>query len=274
MRSSLVSAALFVFSLPAIAQNSGAEFVKQTEFEGGPALLLSNDKIELTMLTTGGAFVNLVLRADPAKLSPLWNPVRLAREAGKPSRGGSSRGHFVCVDGFGPVSEQEKAAGMPGHGEAHMQPWDLRASSKKDGVLSAAFSVNLPLAQETFRRTVQIVDGESIVYVSSELENLMAFDRPVCWAEHATIAAPFLEAGKTVVDMSAHQAKTRTHADEGGAQPHRLADFQDFVWPMAPGIDGKLIDLRAAPLHPNSLDHTTCLMDPSRKFAFSVAIHP
>ena len=274
MRSSLLPTALMMFSPPAMAQNFGTEFVRQTEFEGRSAILLANDKIELTMLSTGGAFVNLVLRADAAKLSPLWNPVRLAREAGKPTPSDTALGHFVCVDGFGPVSEQEQQAGMPGHGEAHMQPWKLRSSNKKDGILSVAFSVNLPLAQEVFRRTVQIVDGESVVYVASELENLMAFDRPVCWAEHATIAAPFLEPGKTVVDMSAVRAKTRTHADEGGPLPHRLADFQDFVWPMAPGQDGKLIDLRAAPLNPNSLDHTTCLMDPARKFVFVAALHP
>ncbi len=274
MCSTFLSAAILVFSFAANAQNLGTEFVKPTEFEGRSALLLSNDKIELTMLSTGGAFVNLVLRADASRLSPLWNPARLARKAGKPSRAGASLGHFVCVDGFGPVSAQERAAGMPGHGEAHVQPWELRGSNKKNGVLSVAFSVNLPLSQEVFRRTVQIVDGESIVYVASELENLMAFDRPVCWAEHATIAAPFLEPGKTVIDMSALRAKTRTHADEEGSQPHRLADFQDFTWPIAPGQDGKPIDLRAAPLHPNSLDHTTCLMDPARKFAFVAALQP
>lgn len=78
----------------------------------------------------------------------------------------------------------------------------------------------------------------------------------MCWAEHATIGSPFLEPGKTVVDMSARQAKTRTHADEQGPQPHRLVNFKDFTWPMAPGLDGQLIDLRAAPLNPNSLDHT------------------
>ncbi|HSP62530.1 MAG TPA: hypothetical protein VLQ90_06075, partial [Pyrinomonadaceae bacterium] len=75
-------------------------------------------------------------------------------------------------------------------------------------------------------------------------------------------------------EMSAHQAKTRTHADEQGEQPHRLADFRDFTWPMAPGEDGQSIDLRVAPLHPNSLDHTTCLMDPTRKFVFATALHP
>ncbi len=227
------------------------------------------------MLKTGGAFANLVMLDDPAKLSPLWNPIRLAREAGKTLRESSSFGHFLCVDGFGPVSREERAAGMPGHGEAHVQPWDMRSSAKKDGVLSVSFSVSLPLAQENFRRTVQLVDGESIVYVSSELENLMAFDRPVNWAEHATVSAPFLEAGKTTFDMSARQAKTRTHSDEGRpGTPHRLADFQEFEWPMAPGLDGKLIDLRAPPLNPDYLDHTTCLMEPSRKLVFVAALNP
>ena len=46
-----------------------------------------------------------------------------------------------------------------------------------------------------------MVDGENIVYVESRLENLLGFDRPVNWAEHATIGSPFLESGATVVDV-------------------------------------------------------------------------
>jgi hypothetical protein len=276
MRIPAAFASFLALCITAVAQSPGTEFLRRVEFEERPALLLSNDKIELTMLTTGGSFVNLVLKDDPERLSPLWNPVRMARESGEHRRGrgpGAGFGHFVCVDGFGPVSKEEQAAGMPGHGEAHTQPWEVLSSVKKDGVLSVAFSANLPLVQETFRRTVRLVDGEPVVYVESDLENLLAFDRPVCWAEHATIGSPFLEPGKTVVDMSARQAKTRTHADEQGPQPHRLVNFKDFTWPMAPGLDGQLIDLRAAPLNPNSLDHTTCLMDPGRTLVFVTALH-
>ena len=42
----------------------------------------------------------------------------MAREAGEKNIFGSGAGHFVCVDGFGPVSAEEEAAGLPGHGEA------------------------------------------------------------------------------------------------------------------------------------------------------------
>jgi len=258
---------LLCLSSPAFAQ-------RQVVFEERPGLLLGNDKLELTVLTTGGSFADLVLRDDPDKLSPLWNPARLAREAGQPSRFGFSFGHFVCVDGFGPVSKEEQAAGMPGHGEAHTQRWEVRASEKKGNTLTVTFTTHLPLVQENFTRTIRLVDGESVVYVESELENLMAFDRPVLWAEHGTIGSPFLEPAKTVVDMSAQRAKTRPYERGSRGLPHRLANGQDFTWPLAPGAAGETIDVRAAPENPNSGDHTTSLMDPSRRLVFVTALHP
>src|SRR5262245_20704135 len=82
-----------------------SDFPSKSTFEEVPALLLSNDKIELTVLTSGGALANLILRDDPEKLSPFWNPKRYARETGRKNNG-YSIGHFVCVDGFGPVSAE------------------------------------------------------------------------------------------------------------------------------------------------------------------------
>src|SRR6187402_1079519 len=115
---------LLVCALPLAAQS---EFVKAIEFETSPALQLSNDKIDLTMLPKGGNFVSIVLRDDAAKLNPFWNPAYNARAAGKRPRGAGG-GHFLCVDGFGNTSPEEKAAGLPGHGEAHTLPWEMTAS--------------------------------------------------------------------------------------------------------------------------------------------------
>src|SRR5678815_1950078 len=73
-----------------------------TQFEQQPALTIANDRLEATVSAQGGALVNLVLRGDPENLSPLWNPIRMARELGQASRSRTgSMGHFVCVDGFG-----------------------------------------------------------------------------------------------------------------------------------------------------------------------------
>jgi hypothetical protein len=240
------------------------------DFEQRKGLLLQNDRIELITLAQGGAFVSLVLKDDPEKMNPMWNPIKSARDLGKPSRFGSSLGHFVCVDGFGGVSREEQAAGLRGHGEAHRLDWELVASGKQGNRTSASFQVTLPLVQEIFRRKVSMADGESVVLVESELESLLAFDRAINWAEHATIGIPFLTPEKTVVDASVGRCQTRPHANQPS---HRLASDKEFTFPMAPKLDGSgTVDTRFAPANPNSMDHSGCAMDASRSDAWVTAL--
>ena len=147
-------------------------------------------------------------------------------------------------------------------------------NSARSVPLSVSFAASLPLVQENFRRTIHLVDGEQVVYVESELESLLAFDRPINWGEHATIGPPFLELGKTVVEMSATRAMTRSYDSQSANPPHRLADFKEFQWPMAPGVNGDTIDVRPAPATTPVGDHTTSLMDPSRELVYVTAFHP
>jgi hypothetical protein len=241
-------------------------------WEDRPALLLSNDKLELTVLPEGGGMVQLTLAGDAEKVSPLWNPYRIAREAALNRPMGFARGHFVCLDGFGPASAEERAAGLMNHGEAYTLPWELTSYQKQAGTVTAAFSVTLPLVQERFSRTFRMIDGENVVWVDSELENLLSFDRPVFWGEHATISAPFLEPGKVVVDMPVQKAKTKANQMQPNAT-RQLQSYVDFTWPMAPTLDRQMFDVRSAPMKPNTTDHTTALLDPSRKLVFATALH-
>ena len=245
----------------------------KTTYGDFPALVLSNGLVEATILTVGASLVGITLADDAladdaASLNPLWNPQRIA--AGRPHPFGKTPGfgHFVCVDGFGPVSPEEHRAGLPMHGEAHRESYEVRERTTNTMTLAA----KLPLVQEAFTRRYRLVEGEKVLYVESALENLLAFDRPVHWAEHATIGPPFLERGATVVDMPAVRAKTRAWETES-EPPHRLASFRDFAWPLAPGVDGRLLDLRAAGPHPSG-DHTTCLLDPVRPLAWMTFLHP
>lgn len=247
-------------------------FLHPGTFEEQPSLVFSGDRLALTILTRGGAFAELTLADDPARLSPLWNPARQAREAGKPAPLGTSVGHFVCVDGFGSGSPEEKAAGLPNHGEAHLEPWHVRSSGKQGRTATVSFTVKLPLLQEQFTRTLRMVDGENVVYVESELESLLAFDRPVCWAEHATVGSPFLEPVVTAIDMPAGRCRTRPY-DAPRADLRRLASGVDFTWPLAPERDGKKVDQRAEPADPSRLDHFACLLDPARPLVFVTALN-
>ncbi|HEU4938592.1 MAG TPA: hypothetical protein VFT39_19205 [Vicinamibacterales bacterium] len=227
--------------------------------DGRPVINISNDKLSLALRAVGGSMVRLLMKDDSGQLNPF-----------------EGLGHFVCVDGFGPVSKEEEAARLPGHGEAHRVPWDVVSSGKEDGTLTVQFSAALPLVHENFRRTLRLVDGESVIYIDSELESLLAFDRPINWGEHATISGAFLEQGKTVTDMSATRAMTRSYESEAVDPPdhHNLADFKEFKWPMAPTVTGTLVDMRISPTIAPVMDQTTSLMDPSRRLAYVTALHP
>ena len=263
----LALAALVSFWAP----NGAAQ---NTSFEGYSAVTLSSGKLELTVMAKGATLSSVVLQDDPEKLNPLWNPMRMARELGRSPRYDGGAGVFVCVDGFGPVSLEEKAAGLPMHGEAHSQTFDIELRRENKSNI-ATLRANLPIVQEAFTRTFRIADGESVISVDSELENQLGFDRPVNWAEHATIGSPFLESGVTVVDLSGSRSRTRPYDRiDNGQTTRRLASGQDFTWPLAPGLNGKAIDLRQTPDDPHYLDHATTLLDPDRELEWATALNP
>jgi hypothetical protein len=262
------------FSAQPARSQSAAPGIRNGSFRTLPVHVVSNGALELIVLKTGGAFASLVLAEDPDRLNPMWDPMRAAHEAGKPVRAGGT-GHFLCVDGFGPVSEEERAAGLPGHGEAHRLPWKTESAAKSGNAVTLVQSVTLPVVQENYRRTVKLFDGDNVVEVRASLESLLGFDRPICWAEHATIGSPFLEPGVTVVDMSKNQALTRPYdKDQNPNRRHRLPPGKEFDWPMAPTVDGGSVDLRAAPTALGSGDHTGHLMTPNGEYAWVTALHP
>src|ERR1035437_7603984 len=155
-----------------------------------PTLVLATDRLELTIQQTGGTFSKLLLR-DGEPVSPL-----------------ATIGHFLALDGFGAPSDQERAAGMPFHGEASKQVVKVIAKQNSGPVRSIVLGTSLPLARETLTRTIEMVEGENVVYITSDLESGLAADRPISWAEHATIGPPFLEKGRSVVDMPAQNCRS------------------------------------------------------------------
>jgi hypothetical protein len=256
--------------LPALAQSPS---VTTSAFEDHPAVVIANDKLELTVTMLGASFAKLALRDHAEAPNPFWEPVRMARELGQRSEFRGGTGHFVCVDGFGPVSPEEKAAGLPGHGEAHLQQYSETHSSG-DQLVTLTMATELPIVREKFTRTMRLVKGENVVYVHSQLENLLGFDRPVNWAEHATVGSPFLDSGNTVIDVSGTRSMTRPYEQvQAGAVVQRLASGKEFSWPAAPGLDGKNVDLRLTPQKPNYLDHATTVVDTGHGYGWVTALN-
>jgi len=238
-------------SLPLCGQRGGAGR-PDTKPDTMP-LVLANDKLEFTMSTTGGRFTRLVMKqGDP--ISPI-----------------ADIGHFLALDGFGAPSDQERVLGMPFHGEAGRTPFEVLAVSPATPAHIVTLRGILPIAQETVMRTIEMVDGESVIYVTTQLESNLTVDRPISWAEHATIGPPYLEKGKVVVDMPATNCRVRPY--KPGNIPGHLVYDKDFKWPMAPTVDGGQADIRLIPTDHNWLDLASCQMDVTRRLTFVSALH-
>jgi hypothetical protein len=180
-------------------------------------------------------------------------------------------GHFLALDDFGTPSPQEQAAGIPFHGEANHEPEEIVSQHQGGPVHSVSFRSTLPLVQEKLTRTVDISDGENVVYVASQLESDLNVDRPVSWAEHATIGPPFLEPGKTFVDMPALNCRVRPY--KAGPMAGHLVYGRDFKWPMAPTDNLEEANIREYPVGKKYLDLASCQIDPAREFGFVTAIN-
>jgi beta-lactamase superfamily II metal-dependent hydrolase len=215
-------------------------------------IVLANDKIELTTLANGGSFTKLVLR-DGEPLSPFGTVP-----------------HMLALDGFGAPSPEEAALGMPFHGEAGKQIFRIVATHASGPVHSVVIEATLPLAREVLTRTIELADGESVVRVTSRLESLLSVDRPISWAEHATIGPPFMQKGQVVVDMPATNCRVRPY--KPGDIPGHLVYGRDFTWPMAPTNDGGHADLRVIPTDHNWLDLASCQLAPARNLEFVTAL--
>src|SRR5689334_23059800 len=77
-----------------------------------PVYLLANDKLELAVVKQGGSMLRLIMRDDPQGLSPFGNPELVPQVPENRKLQGPMVGHFVCVDGFGSPSAEERAAGL------------------------------------------------------------------------------------------------------------------------------------------------------------------
>src|SRR5262245_41354866 len=108
--------------LKAAALAAGSAAVAGAEtWEGTPSTVLANNRLRITLLLRGASIADIALGNDATAPGPLWNPVRMTRELGRQAQPTASTGHFICVDGFGPVSAEERAVGLTNHGEAHLQ---------------------------------------------------------------------------------------------------------------------------------------------------------
>jgi len=251
----------------------------ETRFHGRRAFELENARLRVSVLIGGGHVAGITLKDPP--VNPLWIPPWPSVEPcdfdpGKDDEYGSGAesrllsgimGHNLCLDFFGPPSEQEARCGLPAHGEAGVVNWEFSETGGEE--LAAA--ADLPLARLRVERRFRLARESDAVTITETVENLTAMDRAVGWTQHVTIGPPFLASGQTLFQTTA----TRSKVFEGDFAPGkgRQQRGAEFDWPWCPDIEGGRLDLRRFSTEPVSAGYTAHLLDPARQQAWFTAWH-
>ena len=246
-------------------------------YRGRRAATIENERVRVTVLAEGGHIAEIFDK--DAGVNPLWTPPWPTIEPSRYDplvhddvygRGADARllagimGHNICLDLFGGPSAEERAAGLPTHGEAVVVTYEISTSAN-----AITLSARLPLSQIRFTRRLEL-DGGAIA-VRERVESLCAFDRPIAWTEHATLGPPFLEKGRT--EFRASAARSIVFESPFGAGDY-LQPGACFEWPDAPRVDGKVADLRVFTSEAASSAYTAHLMTAQRDTAWFIAFSP
>lgn len=245
-------------------------------YRGRRAASLENNSLRVTVLHEGGHIAEIFDKT--AGVNPLWTPPWPTIEPSTFDRADATiygqgsdasllagiMGHNLCLDIFGPPSDEEARAGLTPHGEGSIAPYDLTVAGE-----ALVASARLPIAGLEFQR--RIVLRESALMIRETVTNVSGRDHTIGWTQHVTLGPPFLECGTTQFRASA----TRSKAFETtfGADDY-LEPAAEFYWPMAPSRDGRVADLRVLSDTARSSAYTAHLMDQKQPTACFVAFSP
>ncbi|MDE3179459.1 MAG: hypothetical protein KGM47_07325 [Acidobacteriota bacterium] len=259
----------------------------KTAWQGREAYALENDLIRLVLLVSGGhvAAFQFHKAAGRPEINPLWTPPWKSIDHDRynekrhqavygPAATGKLlcgiAGHNICLDYFGPPSDEEAQHGLAIHGEAPNSRWQVEecGADGRESFLRA--SVGLPVAGLRFEREIRLRQGEPVAYFRETVTNERNADHFFHWTQHVTLGPPFLNLKESRVAVSATRGRTFPHGYEGR---ELLKSSRDFRWPLAPGAAGKTVDLTLPFQRPGLGFLATALMNPRREWQFIAAIN-
>jgi hypothetical protein len=248
-----------------------------------PAVALNNDKVEVIALVGGGhvASFRFAGRGPNLLFESPWTTIdpqtyRDAHEGGKPGASGIGRylsgftGHTLALGYYGPPSKTGAKAGLPFHGEAAGNAWQVK---KVSGGSSAkvVMEVHLPASELKFAREIELRAGESFARIRETVSNERQSENFFQWVECATFGEPLLTPKVSVVSIPGFRGQTAGQSFDGH---DLLAKNQQFRWPVAASIHGGSCDLRQAFRQDGRGYEAAVLLDTTRDRGFIAVFNP
>lgn len=237
------------------------------KFNNRDAWQIENDLLRVTVLRGGGHIAELLDKRSG--VNPLWIPPWRSIDPADYNlnedwcygRNNESRllsgimGHNLCLDTFGPPSDEQLRAGISAHGEASIAAYDGKVDGGKLHVSSTLKFSELQVA-----RVICLEEHGIEVRIRESVQNLSSRRRSIAWTQHVSLGPPFLVVGETRLLIHAKRSRVFEGMgfDSGG-----LVNGADFEWPEAPRIMGGTSDLSRFACNHRSASFTAHLHDTS-----------
>ena len=250
------------------------------DFHGRDAYFLENAFMRVAALRGAGHIGELRLKGENPKFS--INPMRVAHyktiepwaydpaEHDSVYGGGANRilmsgymGHLMNFPTFGGPSDAESKNNLGNHGEALSREWKLDRTEVDGSAAMLWYSAHLPKTQYNVGRVLTLPADETVLYIEEWVESLTDYDRPAMWVQHVTFGSPFVEPGKTVLDMSGTKGAVR----RGNDATNSLSSGP-IQWPNGTDFQGKLTSLREMQTRASAGTYAGVLMDPKRELSY------
>ncbi|MBI2688714.1 MAG: hypothetical protein HYX27_20625 [Acidobacteria bacterium] len=226
-----------LFLLSALLLQAQQLQLNETKVYGRDAWILSNGLIRVALLKGGGHIAEVrQTTGDPRRdINPMRVPhyptmdpqlFNVSKHGAIYGTSPHSRlsagylGHLLCFPFYGPVSSDDEAkGGLGNHGEAPVVEWRKTRADVTPQAVIFEYGADLPLTQYRVWRRVTLPAGRRHVNVEEWVENLTGMDRPMQWMQHATFGPPFVEPGRSRLQISAKDPalRDRVMPEERGA---------------------------------------------------------
>jgi hypothetical protein len=227
-------------------RKQGPRIQDQITFRGFKAVILENRWLRILILPEKGSDI-IEFLYKPLDLDLLWRAPTGFWQTEYPYAGDLTiRNSFID---YYPGGWQEimpnggpgciyKGAKFDEHGETPLLPWIYQVIEDND------HCVTLRLSTRTLRIPLYIekeisIGKEPALFLTETVTNIGAEPLAVMWGHHPALGAPFIDGGCFIDLPECHGI---SHPVER-FQTQRLYPDKTFTWPMAPGRDGKPVDL-------------------------------
>jgi hypothetical protein len=137
------------------------------------------------------------------------------------------------------------------HGESALISWDATIARNDEEAVTLRLETDLVRYPFHIERELTLRADRSTLGVTERITNESDVELPFIWQQHVALGAPLIGPDATL-DIPADSGLTDDYGPEH--RNNRLASDESFEWPLAPGRDGGVVDLREFPPYDSTID--------------------